>query len=119
MNRDKLKSMESLFSYGTLQQANVQKETFGRLLNGRKDALVGYILTYIKITDPHVIKASGSASHPMLKYTGNTDDRVEGTVFEITQIELVQADEYEVDDYQRVKADLASGNMAWVYAQAD
>lgn len=111
--------MEPLFSYGTLQQDNVQKETFGRLLDGRKDALVGYVLTYIKITDPHVIKASGSDSHPMLKHTGNMEDRVEGTVFDVTPEELAQADEYEVDDYQRVKADLASGNTAWVYAEAD
>jgi Ni/Co efflux regulator RcnB len=28
----------------------------------------------------------------------------------------VRADEYEVDDYQRVEAPLASGGSAWVYA---
>jgi len=34
---------ERLFSYGTLQQENVQKQTFGRLLDGTPDALVGRI----------------------------------------------------------------------------
>jgi len=33
--------MPLLFSYGTLQQQSVQQSTFGRLLTGRSDALVG------------------------------------------------------------------------------
>lgn len=36
---------ERLFSYGTLQQENVQIATFGRLLNGAPDALVGFKLS--------------------------------------------------------------------------
>ena len=38
-----------LFSYGTLQQDDVQRSTFGRLLRGRADALVGYAQTWLKI----------------------------------------------------------------------
>jgi hypothetical protein len=33
--------MPLLFSYGTLQQEGVQRATFGRLLKGSADALVG------------------------------------------------------------------------------
>ena len=34
--------MENLFSYGTLQYRKVQIETFGRILNGTNDILIGY-----------------------------------------------------------------------------
>jgi len=34
--------MALLFSYGTLQQEAVQMSTFGRLLDGQPDELVGF-----------------------------------------------------------------------------
>jgi hypothetical protein len=40
---------------------------------------------------------------------------VDGTVLELTDDELRQADDYEVDDYRRVAAPLTSGGTAWVY----
>jgi gamma-glutamylcyclotransferase (GGCT)/AIG2-like uncharacterized protein YtfP len=49
---------------------------------------------------------------------GRRDDRVAGTVFEITAEELAAADRYEVADYKRVAASLASGLTAWVYVKA-
>ena len=42
--------------------------------------------------------------------------RSEGMVFDLTETELHKADEYEVDDYVRVKIQLTSGIEAWVYA---
>ena len=36
------KELERLFSYGTLQQDGVQLATFGRLLKGAADVLVGF-----------------------------------------------------------------------------
>ena len=56
--------MEKLFSYGTLQMENVQKETFGRLLVGAKDVLLGYVLSEVKIKDKAVIEKSGTDIHP-------------------------------------------------------
>jgi gamma-glutamylcyclotransferase (GGCT)/AIG2-like uncharacterized protein YtfP len=53
--------------------------------------------------------------HPILIYTGDAADRVEGMVFDITPDELARADEYEVADYKRVSANLISGAAAWVY----
>lgn len=111
--------MEKLFSYGTLQLERVQLETFGRLLQGGTDELVGYRLSMVKITDPAVLVASGLDEHPIVQFTGNPGDRVAGTVFEITPAELAQADGYEVDDYQRVLAECASGQQAWVYVSAE
>jgi len=108
--------MERLFSYGTLQLKSVQKEIFGRELIGEKNTLTGYILSEVKIKDKAVIKTSGMDVHPILKYTGKSSDTVEGTVFEITALELSQADEYEVEEYVRVKGDFSSGQVAWIYA---
>lgn len=111
--------MEKLFSYGTLQQEGVQLATFGRKLTGTKDALVGYQLSMLKITDPHVLATSGKEFHPIVSHTGHNNDFVEGTVFEVTQDEILRSDSYEVGDYQRVYAPLRSGQSAWVYVKLE
>lgn len=107
--------MEKLFSYGTLQLEQVQQSTFGRLLGGTKDTLIGYNLSTIKITDPVVIEKSGTDIHPILRFTGALSDEVPGTVFDVSRHELKQADEYEVDDYTRISVKLKSGIDAWMY----
>ena len=107
-----------LFSYGTLQQDEVQRSTFGRLLQGRPDALLGYTQAWLKIEDAQVVATSGKTHHPIVRPTGDAQDRVTGTVFEISDAELAHADAYEVADYRRVRADLASGQQAWVYIDA-
>ena len=110
-----LNVMENLFSYGTLQQEKVQLDTFGRLLEGKRDVLQEYCISKIKIKDKSVIKLSGEEIHPILIFTGNIKDEVEGTVFRINFSELLMADRYEVDDYSRVEAILQSGTKAWIY----
>jgi gamma-glutamylcyclotransferase (GGCT)/AIG2-like uncharacterized protein YtfP len=109
---------ELLFSYGTLRQREVQLATFGRELDGYLDAIVGYELQYVTITDPHVIATSGSDRHPILRPSSRPDAHVEGTVFVITDAELAAADDYEVDDYRRILVPLRSGPPAWVYVFA-
>jgi gamma-glutamylcyclotransferase (GGCT)/AIG2-like uncharacterized protein YtfP len=109
---------ELLFSYGTLRQPDVQRTTFGRELDGRPDAIVGYELDYVTITDPHVIATSGSDRHPILRPSDRADAAIEGTVFAISTTDLAAADEYEVDDYARVAVPLRSGRTAWVYVFA-
>lgn len=114
--------MEKLFSYGTLQYESVQLATFGRKLVGVPDALLGYQLEKIKITDPEVIKKSGESEHWILIPSGDSQDKnqnqIKGMVFEITPAELKQADDYEVEAYKRVKIDLLSGGQAWAYVSA-
>ncbi|ACC72838.1 gamma-glutamylcyclotransferase family protein [Paraburkholderia phymatum] len=107
-----------LFSYGTLQDRNVQISSFGRELAGHADALPGYALTLLAIADPKVVEISGKTHHPVVRPSGNPADEVAGTVFEITPEELTAADEYEVADYKRVLVTLKSGIDAWVYIAA-
>ena len=105
----------SLFSYGTLQQPEVQLATYGRLVTGVPDALQGYRLAPLAITDPHVVAVSGKAVHSIASATGNADDRIPGLVFELSESELAATDAYEVDVYARVEVTLESGRAAWVY----
>jgi gamma-glutamylcyclotransferase (GGCT)/AIG2-like uncharacterized protein YtfP len=107
--------MEKLFSYGTLQLKSVQRDTFGRILVGNKDVLDKYIISRMKITDPKVIESSGADVHPILEYTGNEIDFVEGTLFELTDKELISADEYEVDEYKRTEVTFKFGKTGFVY----
>jgi len=109
---------ELLFSYGTLQQENVQRTTFGRPLDGEPDELLMYQSSLVAIEDPGVVAMSGRAQHPIVRFTGNPAHRVPGTLFRVTPEELVRADGYEVAAYRRVSAALASGKTAWVYVDA-
>ncbi|MDQ1121542.1 gamma-glutamylcyclotransferase family protein [Microbacterium trichothecenolyticum] len=106
---------QSLFTYGTLQAPEVQLDTFGRRLDGMPDALVGYRLEWTDIGDERVAQLSGLDQHPILRFTGDSHDRVFGRVLLLTADELDAADEYEVSLYRRVSVVLASGSRAWVY----
>jgi gamma-glutamylcyclotransferase (GGCT)/AIG2-like uncharacterized protein YtfP len=110
--------VERLFSYGTLRQAEVQLSLFGREVATVDDALPGFRLEMVKITDADVIAKSGSDVHPILR-RGAAQDAVRGAFLELSEAELACADAYEVDDYERVPVELASGLNAWVYVAAD
>jgi gamma-glutamylcyclotransferase (GGCT)/AIG2-like uncharacterized protein YtfP len=111
--------MPLLFSYGTLQQEDVQMSAFGRLLVGRKDELLGFEQSFVEIEDPQVVATSGKTHHANVTFNGSNDSRVSGTLFEITDAELAAADQYEqLATYERIAAMLASGKLAWVYVDA-
>ena len=94
---------ELLFSYGTLQDQEVQLSTFGRTLVGERDALLEYSQTT-------------SGPHLNVQFTGKVSDSVEGVRFEVTRAELDEADIYEATaDYNRIEVQLKSGRHAWVY----
>ncbi|MGH6827999.1 MAG: gamma-glutamylcyclotransferase family protein [Rhizomicrobium sp.] len=109
--------MPHLFSYGTLQQENVQIASFGRALKGVPDALPGFRREMIEITDAEVFCVSGERFHPILVPSAASDE-IAGMVFEVTDAELRRADAYEVADYMRIRAKLKSGLEAFVYVRA-
>ena len=107
---------ENLFSYGTLQKDAVQIKLFGRLLNGAKDILKDYKLASIEIKDETFL-AKGEEKF-QLTLISSKDDLIEGTVFEISEDELILADKYEPDNYKRIKVTLQTGKAAWIYVAA-
>ena len=108
--------MPLLFSYGTLQQADVQLSTLGRRLAGQRDELLSFELSTVTIDDPQVAAAIGKTHHANVTFTGDRASRVSGTAFEVSDPELARIDGYELAfSYRRVVATLASGRQAWVY----
>lgn len=106
---------EYLFSYGTLQKETVQKELFGRVVEGRRDRLWGYKIGSVEIRDPaFLVRGEDRFQRTLIK--GNNDaDVVEGMVLQLTSAELVIADSYEPENYKRVEVVLGSGKKAWIY----
>ena len=110
--------VQRVFSYGTLRQREVQLVLFAREVPTVPDALPGWRLDWITVTDPEVIAASGSDRHPILR-RGAPTDLVRGARLEIEDEELPAVDDYEVSDYHRIESALSSGVSAWVYVGDD
>lgn len=111
--------MPRLFSYGTLQNDDVQLQTFGRLLRGDADVLQRFALAFVKIESDARAAAVGRTHNAHVTFTGRHEQRVPGMVFEVSEAELSAADAYEaLDGYVRVSVALASGCEAWIYVDA-
>ena len=106
---------EYLFSYGTLQKEKTQLTLFGRILAGSGDALRGFKIATIEITDEAFL-AMGEGKYQKTLVASSENDIVTGTVLEITAEELVIADRYEPANYTRIVVMLESGKKAWLYA---
>ncbi len=96
---------EFLFTYGTLQDKEVQQMVFSRILTGNKDHLKAHTIS----------KELVGGLYPTVTSTANSDKGVPGIVYIISTDELKRVDIYEGDAYFRKKATLASGTEAWVY----
>ncbi len=103
--------MIKLFTYGTLQHEDIQENIFGRILKGIPEKLMGYTLKEIKIEEEF-----GIVHYPILEETNNPEDTIDGIVYEITAVELRQADLYEGLHYKRVEVHLQSNQTAWAYS---
>ena len=111
--------MPLLFSYGSLQEEDVQLATFGRRLDGKRDELVGFARSLVEIEDPEVVGRIGKTHHANVTANGIAESRVAGMVFDVTDAELASVDQYELAfSYGRITAMLASGKRAWVYVHS-
>ena len=109
----------ALFSYGTLQLPEVQRATYGRLLEGTPDALIGYRLVPLSITSPEVVALSGEPVHMIARRAADGGARIPGVVYRITPAELAATDDYEGDAYARRELTLESGATAFLYVGPD
>ena len=94
-----------LFTYGTLQERDVQLGVFSRPLTGFEDDLPLYIISDTMVAD----------LYPTLHYTGQKEDIIKGRVYTLSHQELQKADIYEGEAYERIQIQLASGKKAWAY----
>jgi hypothetical protein len=110
--------MPLLFSYGPLQGEHVQLTLFGRVLVARKNFLLGFEQTLLRVEDADFARTSGKTRHAILRPARDAQARIFATALEITEHELEVTDKYEPVEYRRVIASLASGRRAWVYVDA-
>tara|TARA_R110000868_G_scaffold82780_1_gene233583 strand:+ start:417 stop:725 length:309 start_codon:yes stop_codon:yes gene_type:complete len=94
-----------LFSYGSLQQPEVQLSLYKRVLIGKEDQLKGY-----KLAEELLY-----FQYPIIFETKKKTDVISGIIFEITLEELKFTDDYEGEQYRRIKVKLESGREAWCY----
>ncbi|MDO6803594.1 gamma-glutamylcyclotransferase family protein [Wenyingzhuangia sp. 1_MG-2023] len=100
--------MQKVFTYGTLQNKEIQMELFGRILTGKSDQLIGFKKEIIIL---------GTNSYPILKL-GDETSIIDGICYEMTNEDLKICDIYEGKEYQRILITLASKQKAWVYIEA-
>ena len=98
---------EQLFTYGTLQNEEVQQAVFRRKLVGDFDALPGYQLATELV----------AGRYPLIERGHDDMTKVRGMVFEVSGEELRMADAYEGGAYKRIKVTLDSGKPAWVFVR--
>ena len=108
--------MENLFSYGSLRDEAVQLAVFGRTLNSTPDAITGYRLRTVRISNWDAAAISGGDVQRTLE--PGEGEPIEGMRLHITEEELKRADRYEPAEYKRIKVRLRSGTDAWVYVRA-
>lgn len=105
--------MEKLFAYGSLQNEDIQKDLFGRILVGTPEILIGYIIKDIQIEEEF-----GLVHYPIITETHQPEDTIKGMVYTVTNQELRQTDLYEGLHYRRVEVHLQSNQKAWAYSAA-
>ncbi len=105
--------MEKLFAYGSLQNEDLQKDLFGRILEGTPETLIGYVVKEIQIEEEF-----GLVHYPIIVETHKPEDTINGIVYTITAQELRQTDLYEGLHYRRVEVHLESNQKAWAYSAA-
>ncbi|WP_144893636.1 MULTISPECIES: gamma-glutamylcyclotransferase family protein [Flavobacterium] len=103
--------MEKLFAYGSLQNEDIQKDLFGRILEGTPETLIGYVVKQIQIEEEF-----GIVNYPIITQTENQENTINGMVYEISTKELHQSDLYEGLHYKRVEVQLQSKQKAWAYS---
>lgn len=94
-----------MFSYGSLQDEDIQRTLYQRKLLGFKSTLKGYRLLDNKI----------ESKYPIISKTNNSNEAITGIAFEISSEEVLITDHYEGNNYQRVEVKLESGHTAWCY----
>jgi hypothetical protein len=73
----------------------------------------------IEITDESFLAKGEEKYQLTLISTNNENDFIEGTVLELSKEELLLADQYEPNNYVRIKVEFNSGKKAWVYVATE
>ena len=90
--KTKVSVRQKLFSYGTIQNEDVQEKILGKRLKGERAVLTGYVLGQVY---------ADGGFYPCIFLSEKYDKHVFGTVFEVSEKDLKKLDEYESEAYRR------------------
>lgn len=102
--------MEKIFAYGTLLNADIQQQLFGRKLAAGLPAVLNNFRKYTHEKYPYIVPSEGWS--------------VEGRILSVTAAELEIADRWEevpeVYQRKRVRVDIKKNKFAhtWVYVKS-
>ena len=100
-----MKTTQLLFSYGTLQEPEIQEKVLNRRLKGTKATLLGY-----KKYEKRMMN-----KYPIIVRSDDAGAMVSGILYKVSNYELYKIDLYESLAYTRIQATLKSSVKAWVY----
>lgn len=100
-----MKTTQLLFSYGTLQEPEIQEKILNRRLKGTKAILLGY-----KKYEKRMMN-----KYPIIEQSDDAKAMVSGILYKVSNYELYKIDLYESLAYTRIQAKLKSSVKAWVY----
>lgn len=96
-----------LFSYGTLQNKNIQEREFGQTFKKLgSDSVVGFGLKSIKIE---------SEFYPIATYKKSSN--IPGSILEIPDILVYKVDMYEGHGYKRIMVKTSGGISCYMYVE--
>ncbi len=104
-----------VFSYGALQNEELQRSVLGRVFPSEAAILPGFHADYAEMADPRFAELTGTSIHAVLRRTDDPRDKVIGKVFRLTEDELDAADQFQVLMFRREQVVLEGGRTAWVY----
>ena len=102
--------MENLFVYGTLKKPEIQRKTIKRVQLGQADTLQGFKRSKIKIQ---------GKSYPIIIPTEKNSSIIKGKILSVNKKELKKLDNYEGEEYKRMKITLKSRKTALVYSKRE
>ncbi len=112
---DMIPKYQYLFSYGTLQNEDVQRDVLGKVLPGQADRLPFYDQSVLEVVNGGRAEASGTARYLLAHYSGRHTDVLQGTAYPVTAADLRRTDKFQGPAYKRIASVLGSGVCAWVY----
>lgn len=105
-----------LFSYDLLNSEEIQRQLYGRELQGKADTLSGYTLKNSSILNGAVMNKETSPAYSGCAIKSkDPNDKIKGKVFEITGEELVKTDRHLVEHYDKIRATTDTGAEVWLY----
>jgi gamma-glutamylcyclotransferase (GGCT)/AIG2-like uncharacterized protein YtfP len=102
-------TIEKLFVYGTLRDTDIRRELTGKGYFVAASAMLqGFVMEQLNLD---------GETYPIIRFTGNPEDTIQGEVLDVDHNDLLAFDVYEGPEYTRERVKLENGMVAWTYCK--